>query len=278
MDFSIITPSFRNSAWLKLCIASVADQQGVSCEHIVQDACSDDGTQAWLPTDSRVKAYIEKDSGMYDAINRGMRRAQGDILAYLNCDEQYLPGALQAVESFFNANPDVDVALAGAIVTDGNGQYLCHRHALVPGKNQIWFRFSALTCSIFFRRKVVDPMGIFFDTRWRALGDLHWVRELLQRGVRLAVFDHFTSLFTDDGKNLCLTPLGVDEQRQTLAMAPAWARALKPVWILQHRMRRLMAGHFNLKATHYDIYTLSSYDKRVRIEVPHPTAIWRNRL
>jgi len=45
LKFSIITPSFRNSAWLKLCIASVADQQGVELEHLVQDSCSDDGTQ-----------------------------------------------------------------------------------------------------------------------------------------------------------------------------------------------------------------------------------------
>jgi glycosyltransferase involved in cell wall biosynthesis len=100
MKFSIVTPSFRNSSWLKLCIASVADQQGVELEHIVQDSCSDDGTQDWLPQDKRVKAFIEKDGGMYDAVNRGYRRATGDILAYLNCDEQYLPGALKAVADF----------------------------------------------------------------------------------------------------------------------------------------------------------------------------------
>ena len=83
MKFSIVTPSFRNSEWLKLCIASVADQ-GVEHEHIVQDSCSDDGTGDWLPRDSRVKAFVEKDQGMYDAVNRGYRRATGDILAYLN--------------------------------------------------------------------------------------------------------------------------------------------------------------------------------------------------
>ena len=75
VKFSIITPSFRNSHWLKLCIASVADQQGVELEHIVQDSCSDDGTQDWLPHDRRVQAFIEKDGGMYDAVNRGYRRA-----------------------------------------------------------------------------------------------------------------------------------------------------------------------------------------------------------
>ncbi len=53
MKFSIVTPSFRNSQWLRLCIASVADQQGVEWEHLVQDSCSDDGTQDWLPGDPR---------------------------------------------------------------------------------------------------------------------------------------------------------------------------------------------------------------------------------
>lgn len=75
VDFSIVTPSFRNSKWLKLCIASVADQDGVTLEHIVQDAGSDDGTLDWLPQDERVQVHVEKDNGMYDAVNRGFRRS-----------------------------------------------------------------------------------------------------------------------------------------------------------------------------------------------------------
>ena len=59
--FSIITPSYRSLQWLRLCIASVGDQQGVEVEHIVQDSCSDDGTQEMLRGDTRVKAFIEKD-------------------------------------------------------------------------------------------------------------------------------------------------------------------------------------------------------------------------
>src|SRR5579859_3783100 len=116
MSFSIVTPSFRNSKWLKLCIASVADQEGVEFEHIVQDSCSDDGTQDWLPRDPRVRAFIEKDTGMYDAVNRGFRRAQGDILAYLNCDEQYLPGALPAVRQFFERHPEIDMVFGDVVV------------------------------------------------------------------------------------------------------------------------------------------------------------------
>ena len=54
------------------------------------------------------KAFVEKDAGKCtDAVNRGYRRASGDILAYLNCDEQYLPGALAAVREFFEAHPQM---------------------------------------------------------------------------------------------------------------------------------------------------------------------------
>ena len=77
---SIVTPSFRGAQWLPLCIASVADQEGVAVEHIVQDSCSDDGTQEILAREPRVRAFIEKDRGMYDAVNRGLTRATGDVL------------------------------------------------------------------------------------------------------------------------------------------------------------------------------------------------------
>jgi glycosyltransferase involved in cell wall biosynthesis len=278
MKFSIITPSFRSSAWLKLCIASVADQQGVEFEHLVQDSCSDDGTQDWLPRDPRVKAVVEKDGGMYDAVNRGYRRATGDIMAYLNCDEQYLPGGLAAVEKFFAAHPQVEVALAGSIVTDGDGNYLCHRHALVPSPNHIWFRFPVLTSSIFIRRKVIQERGIFFDPRWRDLGDFHWMLALLGARVPMAACGAFTSVFADTGDNMNLKPNAIREKEETAAMMPAWVRLFRPLWIASHRLRRLRAGHFQLKPTRYAIYTKQSPERRVTIEVPKPTAVWWNRI
>ena len=278
MKFSIITPSFRNSAWLKLCIASVADQKDVQLEHLVQDSCSDDGTQDWLPQDPRVTAFIEKDAGMYDAVNRGYRRAAGDVLAYLNCDEQYLPGALKSVEDYFQAHPHIEVLLAGSIVTDGEGKYLCHRHAVAPHPQGMWFRFSALTSSIFLRREVITRRKLFFDTRWRDLGDFHWVRSLLDQKVPIATSNIFTSVFADTGENMNLKPNAIREMADTAQMIPPWVRATKPLWIAQHRWRRLRAGHFNLPATAYDIYTKTSPHQRIRIPVDKPTGIWWNRL
>jgi glycosyltransferase involved in cell wall biosynthesis len=277
MKFSIITPSFRNSNWLKLCIASVADQQGVEFEHIVQDSCSDDGTQDWLPSDTRVKAFIEKDKGMYDAVNRGYKRATGDILAYLNCDEQYLPGGLKMVHDFFEANPDIEVALAHSLIVDGQGQYMCHRHMLVPHPWHVWYRFRMLTSSVFIRRKVIFERGIFFDTRWRDQGDFHWALELMKNKVPMAVCNSFAAAFTDTGENMNLRPNAIRERQETRAMVPRWIRMLRPLWIFNHRIRRMAAGHFKLQPMSYEIYTLESPEKRVKFDVQKPTAVWWNR-
>jgi hypothetical protein len=59
---------------------------------------------------------------------------------------------------------------------------------------------------------------------------------------------------------------------------PRWVRALKPVWIAHHRLRRLAAGHFSLKPMSYSIYTLQSAEHRGTFDVSKPTAVWWNRL
>jgi glycosyltransferase involved in cell wall biosynthesis len=277
VNFSIVTPSFRNSKWLRLCIASVADQQGVTFEHIVQDSCSDDGTQDWLPKDPRVKAFIEKDKGMYDAVNRGYARASGDYLAYLNCDEQYLPGALQAVHKYFEAHPEVDVVLSDTVVVDDQGGYFCHRPSLVPLKHHLWVRFSVLTCSLFIRRRLITEFGLYFDTHWRDLGDMFWLRELVNRGVRMGVLRYFTSVFTETGENMNLKPNAVRERQEKATMVPKWVLRLTPAIIFYHRLRMLACGTYFQRPFDYSLYTLASPDLRINHHVSKPTALWRGR-
>jgi glycosyltransferase involved in cell wall biosynthesis len=279
MQISVITPSYRNSERLKLCVASVADQEGVDVEHIVQDAVSDDGTLDWLLADRRVKAFVEKDDGMYDAINRGLRKATGGILAYLNCDEQYLPGALKTAADFFQTHPTVDVVFADAVIVNGEGDYICHRKILQPSKYHTWLcHLGTLTCATFFRRKVVDDDGLFFDSRWRSLGDAYWVLQLLKKKVPMAVTRHFTSTFTDDGENLSLRPNAAQEKKALAQSAPLWARKLAPFFVLQHRIRRLFNGIYFQRPFTYSLYTRASPDERVVHVVDKPTFLWRSRL
>lgn len=277
MKFSIITPSFRNSGWLKLCIPSVADQSGIELEHIVQDSCSDDDTKNWLPNDPRVKAFIEKDSGMYDAVNRGFRRAQGDLLAYINCDEQYLPGALKKVADFFEAHPQVETVFTDSIVIDSEGNYICHRPSLVPWKHSMWVRFPVLTCGVFIRRSVIER-GLLFDTRWRDLGDYWWVREMVLRGVRMAVLPELTSVFTDTGENMNLKANAARERRQKQQMTPAWIRLLQPYWVLEWRMRLALRAAVRKRPFDYSIYTPASPNRRVAFRADRPTTLWKGRL
>jgi len=172
----------------------------------------------------------------------------------------------------------VEVALAGSIVTDGDGRYLCHRHSLVPSPYHVWYRFPLLTSGIFIRRKVIHERGLYFDTQWRDLGDFHWVLALMKQRVPMAVCETFTSVFADTGENMNLKPNAIREKAATAKMMPAWLRLLKPWWILHHRWRRLRAGHFQLQPTRYAIYTKQSPAHRVTVEVPKPTAVWWNRL
>lgn len=272
---SIITPSFRNSRWLRLCVASVADQ-GVPCEHIVHDAGSDDGTLDWLPHDKRVKAFIEKDSGMYDAINRGLRKATADILAYLNCDEQYLPGTLDAVVRFFADHGDVQVAFAYTVAVNERGEYLFHRKVQTPLLNHTWTHpLSVLTCATFFRRTLIDKNSAFFDTSYKITGDAEWVLRLIRQRVSMGILRRFTSAFTITGQNLSVDPRADEEKRRLASTAPSWVRLAGPAILLHHRVRRWLGGVYRQPPFKYAVYTLSKSTSRETFEVRKPTSKWR---
>jgi glycosyltransferase involved in cell wall biosynthesis len=276
MRFSIVTPSFNSGLWLNLCIASVADQKGVEVEHIVQDSCSNDGTQEWLPKDSRVRAFIEKDEGMYDAINRGLRRTTGDILAYLNCDEQYLPGALARVGDFFAAHPEVDVLFGDAILVDENGTPLSYRRMILPQRAHVRLvHLNTLTCSTFFRRSVVDR-GHFFDLRWKAIGDAAWVDDLLAAGLPMATLSEPLSAFAFTGANLGASPRALKEME--VLRGAAWKDMLKPVLSLHHRLRKWRAGAYAPHAVEYALYTKDSPDRRTPFADPKLGYGWPHHL
>jgi glycosyltransferase involved in cell wall biosynthesis len=272
--FSIVTPSYRSGAWLRLCIASVADQAdaSVQTEHIVQDAGSGDGTLDWLPRDPRVRAFVEPDQGMYDAINRGLGRASGEGFAYLNCDEQYLPGALRAVTDFFAQRPAVDVVFGDVILVDAHGEYLCHRKMQTPLKYHTWTcHLSTLSCGTFFRAALVRERGFLFDPTLRDAGDGKWMVQLLRAGVRMATLGRFTSVFARTGANLSVGPNARRENEALRQSAPGWARALRPLFIAHHRLRRLFGGMYWQAPFAYDIFTLADPERRRHFEVPRPT-------
>ncbi|MGH8094367.1 MAG: glycosyltransferase [Chthoniobacterales bacterium] len=264
---SIVTPSFRQLDWLRLAIASVADQEGVEWEHIIQDA----GTSGieeflrsdfqYLVDDKRLQLFVEKDEGMYDAINRGLRRARGEICAYLNCDEQYLSGALRSVVSFFDANPDIDVLFGDVVLTDPHGQPLSYRRTVLPTQWHIQAaHLNTSTCATFFRRELVEK-GFHFDPQWRAIGDMVWVHSLLLAQVPMKTLSRPLATFTFTGENLGGTSLSTDE-------ATRWqGRSRSSVWralaVLRHRLGKAFHGAYQRRDLEIGIYTQDSPQRRV---------------
>ncbi len=126
LKFSIVTPSFNQADFLEATLTSVLGQEHRPLEHIVIDGGSTDGSLDILRRYADQLAFwsSEPDQGQADAINKGFRHAHGDVLAYLNSDDLYLPGALSAVADFLNSRPDVDLVYGDCQVIDPSGQPL----------------------------------------------------------------------------------------------------------------------------------------------------------
>jgi hypothetical protein len=91
----------------------------------------------------------------------------------------------------------------------------------------------------------------------------------------MACLPAFTTAFTDTGENMNLKPNAVREKAELYADAPALARALRPVVVLHHRLRRLLAGHYFAPPFTYSIYTATSPAARVSFPVDRPTGVFR---
>jgi hypothetical protein len=262
MDFTIVTPSFKQLDYLGCCIASVADQEGVEVEHIVQDGgtkgfedFAKQMAQQWPNRNGYQRIMVsEQDGGMYDAINRGLKRAKGKVRAYLNCDEQYLPGALKMVQDFFKNRLNVDVVLGDVIIVGKDGEAICHRKMVKPGLAHTWTcHFGALTAGIFFREKLVNE-GLFFDTSYRAASDAEWFVRVLQSGKKVQPLRRTTSTFMESGENLGLSSAAKEERARLDNSAPLYFKVLRPVWVLAHRVRRLWSGAHRSEDVSYGIY------------------------
>ncbi|MGI9148852.1 MAG: glycosyltransferase family 2 protein, partial [Chloroflexota bacterium] len=159
---SIITPSYNQGRFIEQTIQSVLGQDvgGRSLEYIIVDGGSNDETADVVQryTD-RLRWVSEPDRGQADAVNKGLRSTSGDVIGWLNSDDIYYPGAINAACDFLDAHPRVDVVYGEADHVDENGVVL-GRYPTEPFEPRR-LQDICFLCqpAVFFRRRVVEQFG-----------------------------------------------------------------------------------------------------------------------
>lgn len=274
MKLSIVTPCLNASDFLVRALRSVADQQDVTVEHIVQDGGSSDGTLDILQAEHGIVWESEPDSGMYDALNRGFDRAAGEIFGHLNADEQYLTGALQEVSAYFDAHPDVDVLIANVLVIHPDGDLVCFQKPILPDRLQVMLsHLPTYTVGTFFRRKVWED-GVRFNSGYRALGDSYWMLEVISRGYSFGYLDKYIGAVTQTDVNLSLSEIAREESQ---ALFDQVGRLRHVLWFLQfirYRIVKFCSGCYHQGALTYAVHLGETASFRHTFRIPRPSPFW----
>jgi glycosyltransferase involved in cell wall biosynthesis len=181
---TVVTPSFNQRRYIEQTIASILAQGYPGLELLVMDGGSTDGTVELLEQHADWLTYVsEPDRGQSHALNKGMARATGEVLAFLNSDDVYQPGALRAVGEHFARNPD-SVWLTGRCRTiDAEGREI--RRPITAYKNA-WLRLGSYRAlqvvnfvsqpATFWRRRLWEEVGPFDESLAYAMDYDYWLR------------------------------------------------------------------------------------------------------
>ena len=136
---SIITPTLNQAGFIDQTISSVLGQGYPDLEYIIIDGGSTDGTVDLIRKHERHLAYwvSEKDAGQSNAINKGLKRATGDIIAYINSDDYYLDGAFKRVADAYRENPDIDLWYGRCRIVDQFGAKVDERIGSIERYDEI---------------------------------------------------------------------------------------------------------------------------------------------
>jgi len=190
--------------YLKGSVGSVARQTSTNREHIIRDGGSTDGTIEWLRQQKGLVWETSADKGMYDAINQGWTQASGDVLSWLNADEQYLPDTLSLVEQTFARHESVDVIFGDYIICDvKTGKPLAARKEIPLRRSYVVNGpLYAMSCTLFFRRALFDRGMLNMNDNLRDVGDMDLVIRLLDCGVRFLHVPEYLALYGLTSRNM----------------------------------------------------------------------------
>jgi glycosyltransferase involved in cell wall biosynthesis len=166
LKFSIITVTKNSEKYLEQNILSVQNQKFKNFEHIIIDGNSKDKTKSILRKyKTKLKIISENDNGLYDAMNKGIKLAQGDIIGILNSDDYYYSKALNIIKNYFLMNPKIDFVFGSVI------KYNKIQSGFFPWKIHWTFGFYSTHSVGFFIKKESQKKLGFYNTKYKYSAD-----------------------------------------------------------------------------------------------------------
>lgn len=198
---SIITPSYNQGKFIEETIQSVIAQGYPNLEYFIIDGGSTDNTiEVIQKYESHITYWVsEPDRGQTHAINKGLARATGDILAYLNSDDYYLPGTLFKVADHFRQHPETDLLHGACQYVDESGQKIGAQLGEISRFDEIvdlwgiwWKKRQFVQPEVFWSRRTSDRVGEFNESLYYGMDYEYWCRILLAGGHISCLEDELT--------------------------------------------------------------------------------------
>jgi len=189
LKFSIVTVSYNQAKFIEDNIKSIISQNYNNFEHIIVDADSSDGTMQILEKYNHLNWISEPDNGQSDGLNKGFKKANGDIIGWINSDDMLHEGALKKVNEFFNNHPDAIAVVGNYVIIDENNQIIKTIYPTEYTYNFVLNKAKAIAQpSTFFKREVFEKIGYInvkyhyamdrdFFIRITSIDKIHYINE-----------------------------------------------------------------------------------------------------
>ena len=201
LKFSVVTVVFNAEDVIAKTIESVLNQSYIPYEYLIIDGKSTDKTldivdsykDSFAAKQINYRIISEKDTGIYNAMNKGVKSATGDFISFLNAGDWYEPDALKKIKNFYNED-DFDLTYGRLNYINPNGSITVKmsKYDKFPITSRHWNHPS-----MFLRREIYQKYG--FDERFRAYADFHLYTKLRKTDVKIRVIPEIITNFPADG-------------------------------------------------------------------------------
>lgn len=233
LDFTIVTASYNYGHYIGECLSSVADQNGVTFEHLVMDAGSGDDTAEVVAGFPHASFFQEPDRGMSDGINKGFRRAKGKWVMWLNADDRLKPGALKIVKDFAERHDKADVIYGCWDFIDAEGKFM-RKMTQFPFDLGILIQCGCYigSTACFYRRETTIAQNHILDVDFGYCMDSEYYVRLAKLKKRFYYLPEVLADFRLHGESISQSSLGKSDMKNVLRMQrqSAEPRAIRRIY------------------------------------------------